>query len=72
MVYFSDRARGDAMNEGEINVPVLHDPDPARLLAIARTQPDVILIREPDFKSAMGSQTIRIRKLRLEPGAQCK
>jgi hypothetical protein len=33
----------------------LYDPDPARPLAVARAQPDIVGVREPDFEAAMRS-----------------
>jgi len=33
----------------------LYDPDPARPLAVAGAQPDIVGVREPDFEAAMRS-----------------
>jgi hypothetical protein len=50
----SDRTR-EVRCKRDVNVPILHDSDPARLLAVAGAEPDIVLIREPDFKNAVRS-----------------
>jgi hypothetical protein len=41
------RQKGDVLE--------LHDPDPARPLAVTGAQPDIVGVREPDFEAAMRS-----------------
>jgi len=44
----------------------LHDPDPARPSTIARTQPDIVGIRKPDFEAAVWPEAIRIHKFGIK------
>ena len=49
---------------------VLNDPYPARPLPVARAQPDVVRVREPDLERAVRTQAGRVRKLVVQPRAQ--
>lgn len=49
---------------------VLHDADPAGLLAIAGAEPNVVRVREADFDGEVGPEAVRARELLVYPRAE--
>ena len=49
---------------------VLHNAYPARLLAVAGTEPDIVRVRKPDLERAMRAEAGRAGELVVQPCAK--